>query len=258
MKKMFLVLALILVVAALPVTAFASKGLTETQLESTKVATKHFSGASNLINDSYIKDVFNEVKRFELLNPNSSQDQRNEYTVSVLRKYAALPEKSSQFTTYSYSSWLPPSVKGDLNASELALFDSDPTRGLKALVAGQEALDYTLYKFGSQGHNNRADAFRHVTWNVWMTAWCGTTFAANWSSAHENNSGNPQLEKDMDTWNNNYGRAYAVIAGLTENSSVNTTRATINTAYFSGNLKTFNSTGTALVQFTGVQSDYVN
>jgi hypothetical protein len=80
--------------------------------------------------------------------------------------------------------------------------------------AGQDAakwaLDVTVWKFGEQGHNNMADAFRHCAWNGAMAQRMGSGRAANIANNHEKSEGQPPGEKKMDLANNSVGRTLGV------------------------------------------------
>jgi hypothetical protein len=148
-----------------------------------------------------------------------------------------------------------------LNSQEQALYNSNPSKGFKALMAGDEALSYTKYKFGVQGHNDKADAFRHEAWNIWIMAYVDYNWAYDWTTAHEEGATNqPAMEKEMDLNNNSIGRIYGLSNNISSSSTVVSTRATIVSAYKSGSLKCYwaNGGGFDLRYFTGADSDFIN
>ncbi len=55
-------------------------------------------------------------------------------------------------------------------------------------------------------HNGRGDAFRHCYWSGRMTVNDGATEAKGFGDRHEEWSGNPWIEKEMDLRNNSIGR----------------------------------------------------
>lgn len=55
-------------------------------------------------------------------------------------------------------------------------------------------------------HNGRGDAFRHCYWNARMTRDFGKGTAKGFADRHEQNPGQPAIEKKMDLFNNDVGR----------------------------------------------------
>lgn len=74
----------------------------------------------------------------------------------------------------------------ELYPEEQELYDENPSKGFKAIAAGDEAKNYTEYKFGFNGHNEKSDAFRHSTWNIWIIGYTNDyNWAYRWTLAHE-------------------------------------------------------------------------
>lgn len=71
--------------------------------------------------------------------------------------------------------------------------------------AARWSLDVTMWRFGEQGHNNMADAFRHCTWTGAMAQRMGSDTAAGIAARHELNEGQPDSERAMDDANNIVG-----------------------------------------------------
>lgn len=56
------------------------------------------------------------------------------------------------------------------------------------------------------GHNDKADAYRHCYWNALMTVHIGADQAKEVADLHEENNPNPPGEEAMDLHNNQVGR----------------------------------------------------
>jgi RHS repeat-associated protein len=80
----------------------------------------------------------------------------------------------------------------------------------KCRDAAQQA---TRDRFGrAQGHNDRADAFRHCHWSCCMAQKLGGPERAEaWGNAHENDPTQPMCERRMDLVNNAVGRALGTL-----------------------------------------------
>ncbi len=57
-----------------------------------------------------------------------------------------------------------------------------------------------------EGHNDKADAYRHCYWNALMAVHIGADQAKEVGDLHENNNPNPPGERAMDLHNNAVGR----------------------------------------------------
>jgi len=70
----------------------------------------------------------------------------------------------------------------------------------------------TAARFGANGHNDRADAFRHCYWSALMTKRANVKFARDLATAHETGTDRqPQAEFDMDMHNNAEGREVGLL-----------------------------------------------
>ena len=68
------------------------------------------------------------------------------------------------------------------------------------------ALAEAKHRFGAGSlHNGDGDAFRHCYWSALMSRDLGYDNAKTFVSAHENFTGNPVREKEMDMHNNHEG-----------------------------------------------------
>lgn len=147
-----------------------------------------------------------------------------------------------------------------LNNLEQQLFNSSPTKGFKACVAGKEAQDYTIFKFGYNGHNDKTDAFRHAAWNIIMIGFTNdAAWTKRWTDAHEDgNPTQPIYEYNMDVNNNVQGIYKAQEAGISDSSSLAVVRTAIDQLYKSGKLQYINPANGIRAYFVGKNSDYIN
>mgnify|MGYP007019858594 FL=1 len=225
---------------------------------------KVYTGASKLLDYGYKDILFDKLKEFKKQHPEATETEINDYFIGLMREYNRNnPERAletGRATINSIGSWFYEYVEGqvELNSLEQELFDANPSKGFAALVAGDEAADWTQYKFGYNGHNDKTDAFRHAAWNIWIIGFTSDSFWAEvWTSAHELGAINqPQIEYEMDMHNNSIGRLYAFINDISEESLVSETRNTIHDAYVSGSL--WHIVNNSVQYFTGSSNDYVN
>ncbi len=80
-----------------------------------------------------------------------------------------------------------------------------PKEAIKVYQAKQKADDLTLKIFKQQGRNDESDAFRHFVWAALITKDLGRNVANEFLNAHEDEDGQPKLEKEMDIFNNKMG-----------------------------------------------------
>ncbi|MDK8189201.1 hypothetical protein QP794_03780 [Paenibacillus sp. UMB7766-LJ446] len=205
--------------------------------------------------------IFEELKTFEKSNPEASEDQINDYFISLCEKYSESPSRNNTLATAGIDSTFYNLVEGmvDLNSKEKELYAENPSRGFKAIVAGDEAAKYTEYKFGRNGHNDKTDAFRHAAWNIWIVGFTDSVgWAKSWTDAHETHApGNqPAIEFNMDINNNTEGRVQAINSNISTSSSVTATRNAIKAVYKSGKLQ--HIVNGSRVNFVGKDSDFVN
>ena len=62
---------------------------------------------------------------------------------------------------------------------------------------------------GTDGNDNHTDAFRHAYWNALLSKLFGSSWAAEFTTAHEGLTGNPGPREAMDLYNNEVGRSIA-------------------------------------------------
>ncbi|RKQ88542.1 DUF6973 domain-containing protein [Brockia lithotrophica] len=97
-----------------------------------------------------------------------------------------------------------------LTDAEKQLFWENPWKAYKAYLAARDAIGETTRRFGYSGHNDCTDAFRHAYWNALMVKRIDLDWAIRWATAHEQNPNQPEIEKQMDLYNNAKGREIAV------------------------------------------------
>jgi hypothetical protein len=78
-----------------------------------------------------------------------------------------------------------------------------------AILASEEA----LRRFGYDGHNDKADAFRHCYWSALLARKIGAKYAEYYTCAHEDFPNNPHEEKAMDLHNNSIGISIGRLGG---------------------------------------------
>lgn len=105
---------------------------------------------------------------------------------------------------------LPLKYPKGLTKGDRAMIAKRPKEALKVYQAKQKADDLTLKIFKQQGRNDESDAFRHLVWAALVTKDLGRDVANEFLNAHEDEDGQPKLEKEMDIFNNNVGSNYAV------------------------------------------------
>lgn len=71
--------------------------------------------------------------------------------------------------------------------------------------AKETALAETKRRFGRNGHNDKADAFRHCFWSALLARDIGYATALQFTTAHESSPTNDPAEKQMDLFNNGVG-----------------------------------------------------
>jgi hypothetical protein len=75
----------------------------------------------------------------------------------------------------------------------------------QALAAAQKVEK----QYGWSIHNGGADAYRHCYWSGLMAQKMGVETAKGFGDRHEESTGQPQKERDMDLYNNAKGRSWA-------------------------------------------------
>jgi hypothetical protein len=94
----------------------------------------------------------------------------------------------------------------DITPEELALTLLYPDAAFKINRNASTAQAETISRFGSNGLNDKSDAFRHTFWLAINTKSVGGFLALSFSTAHETDTpAKFQLEKQMDLHNNSVG-----------------------------------------------------
>ncbi|MEH6943043.1 DUF6973 domain-containing protein [Bacillus sp. JJ722] len=147
------------------------------------------------------------LEKYELEHPIATPEELDSFLSVEMGK--ELRSKFNSNKTYRASKYdSVPYVTDMLNAKEKEVFNSNKSYGLKALVAGQKAKEYSEAKYESGSlHNGNGDAFRHILWNTYMRNYTTKAYAEKFATAHEEGSiGQPAIEKKMDLYNNSVGR----------------------------------------------------
>lgn len=160
-----------------------------------------YTGKDPVLNE-YIKQIVLSLKKYKEQHRQVSDKALNQYAQQLLNNAKAKTRRSARAYT-DMSGYL----SGILNNQEIALYKTNIAKGLLCLANGKFALDYAASNYiDSVLHNGNGDAFRHSLWNYGMTIDVGSTFAKQWSDAHEyGSSGQPAIEKSMDLYNNAIG-----------------------------------------------------
>jgi hypothetical protein len=270
--------AMSLFLNAYPISSFAEENTNENaelinlneeveNLDSIILTEEDLNSPSNLLNWDSRDVIFEKLVKFENKNPGATEEEINHYFLKLCKKYndsTNQTEHSNLVTTFtsviSHPLYYIVEKKAQLNSQEQALYNDSPSKGFKALIAGDEAYDVTNARFGTNGHNDKSDAYRHSAWNIFITAFTNgdSEWARLWTNAHEFGvTDNPYWEQAMDLHNNYVGRNFADANKVNLNSSITAVRSVCDKAYFSGELKYLpNGNNNPYVFFTGKSSDF--
>lgn len=92
-----------------------------------------------------------------------------------------------------------------LNSNEQHYIARHPHHAFAITQAFIKSVDEEKKRFGINGWNDEADAFRHCFWAAILARDIGHFSALLFTNAHESASDNPQEEKEMDLHNNRVG-----------------------------------------------------
>lgn len=92
-----------------------------------------------------------------------------------------------------------------LTPVEQSYLRRNPHHALTIYEAQDAAYTETQRRFGRNGHNDAADAFRHCFWSALLARELGFQAALRFTNAHEAYPQNPLGEKRMDVHNNRVG-----------------------------------------------------
>ena len=165
-----------------------------------------YSGKDTLLN-KFIDEMALSLKEYKKLHPQASDKALNQYAREMLNSTKVRASRAARAYTDMDSY-----ISGILNSKEYTLYKANTAKGLLCLANGKLAFDYAksnyYEKIGNTNilHNGNGDAFRHSLWNYGMTIDVGSSFAKQWSDAHEYGSiGQPAIERRMDLYNNTIG-----------------------------------------------------
>tara|TARA_R110002049_G_scaffold14680_1_gene61604 strand:+ start:204 stop:2111 length:1908 start_codon:yes stop_codon:yes gene_type:complete len=185
---------------------------------------------------NWIFDIVNSAEVDELLSfldENDESDGAKEFAenhIEALRidDYSQFFEQKL-FTQDPYGVW-----KNELNSQEKEIIKTNPYKAYKIFKNRAVAVTETENRFGTNGLNDKSDAFRHAFFQAINSRDVGVSFAGDLADAHESET--PlrwNLEKLMDLKNNEFG----LLKG-SENPSANnqTISSLINQAVLDGDL----------------------
>lgn len=177
------------------------------ELSSSEIKTEYVDDMLNYFSDpvlaKYIEDIGNKLRTYKKENPNISNKQLDEYADNIVLQLASEVDHLKSKTSYDLYGY----ITNRLNSQEITLFNNNRAKGLICLANGKLAINYAEDNYhGYVLHNDNGDAFRHALWNYGMTIDVGSSFARQWSDAHEYGaSGQPIAERNMDLYNNRVG-----------------------------------------------------
>ena len=157
---------------------------------------EYFSSDSVIGNK--IMNVANQLR--EESNKGLSEEELNELANELLGVNA---NSGNLRTAYDLDGY----ITNQLNSQERTLYDNHRAKALLCISNGVLATNYANDAYAKENlHNGNGDAFRHTIWNFGMVIDVGYDFAKQWSDAHEyGTSGNPEIERTMDLYNNGVG-----------------------------------------------------
>ena len=121
------------------------------------------------------------------------------------------------------------------NSAEIQLVLQRPYDAMLIYFNKSTAEKMTVQNMGINGHNDKSDAFRHCFFQAINTQSVGSTTTRIFANAHESATpANLELEKQMDTYNNEIGINYGEKYPNDDNYKLG---LKINTAVFVGQLK---------------------
>lgn len=199
-----LAIATTTLIGGLSTTVFAA------QTASTSISEKSditYSG-KNATLDNKIDKIASQIRDYKTKNPKATDKALNDYANSLLNSnQTSISDKT--LTVSSVYTDLDGYINGYLNSQEQQLYNNNRAKGILCMANGKLALQYAQSNYANTEavqHNGNGDAFRHALWNYGMAVDVGSSFAKQWSNAHENGtSNNPALEKQMDLFNNGVG-----------------------------------------------------
>jgi len=92
-----------------------------------------------------------------------------------------------------------------LNSKERHYLATHPQHAFSITQAFIKSADEEKKRFGRNGWNDEADAFRHCFWSAILARDLGYFSALQFTAAHESVADNPREEKEMDLHNNKVG-----------------------------------------------------
>lgn len=109
------------------------------------------------------------------------------------------------------------SIEALLGENELAVFWSDPSKGIWVLIDAEIATETAQRRYPDSLYNGIGDAFRHGLWQALSAYHTGEEYAQRFGDAHEQDYPGSPLETEMDLFNNAVGRGIGVAASWVGN-----------------------------------------
>ncbi|RZL61643.1 MAG: hypothetical protein EOO93_12785 [Pedobacter sp.] len=113
-----------------------------------------------------------------------------------------LPEDTDEIRSFEVD------YKQQMSAAELAIYNNmSRADQISYLINAKTALDIAVTRFPNMSQTDtKADAFRHAYFSLLNVRELGLALATSLGNAHEENSNQSALAKQMDLFNNNIGR----------------------------------------------------
>ena len=155
----------------------------------------------------WIKDDLNayQLKRVQtFLQDHEASDEAIAFAMEAIRAFEG--QGFSDLLELDVFNQDPYNIWGKLTEQEKALISSNPFKAYKIFKNKSVAEAETINNFGTNGINDKSDAFRHAFFQAINSRDVGISYAGQMSDAHESETPNRWLlEKQMDLFNNEYG-----------------------------------------------------
>lgn len=155
-------------------------------------------------------DLLDEIGRlmdeFRANNPGADED---EVVRAVAEQIADTignkDNKNKKDGVVSTSDYLDNLITGSLGPTEKQVFNSNPLFGSYVLADAKLAKDSAEANY-TDLHNGKGDAYRHGLWQGLSAFHTTKAYAKAFGDAHEKDFPGPQIETEMDLFNNSVGR----------------------------------------------------
>ncbi|NOU92231.1 hypothetical protein GC093_03135 [Paenibacillus sp. LMG 31456] len=220
--------------------------------------------AISLLNYDFRADIYKKLLQYEEEHPNAHPNDANEFFVELcdwynyahLKAPSATPEPIPTELFYPLEAG-----KVKLDPYLTNLYNSNPVKGFKALLAREEAIKFADQLFKQNSDNDRTDAFRKMASSVytlyytndyaWVRSWDATQQSDDNKSLLQN-----EQEKAMDSNNALVGRLAASNNDITSNNTPGEIKILLHRIYNSGDLMKLSEKSGYAEKFTGRNADY--